>query len=143
MDVKVPTVQNIINSNNNGIEAEYLLSHTKTWQQEEEMSSSFTGHYMSSVSYVETIKIEGEENENLQYSVCGESEMITGGKVHLSINKKEDATNDNVHAGESGYEVEHSRKKSFVCDQCVKCFPRKYNLTRHNFFHSSLAHAPW
>ena len=140
MEVKVPTNNSINSTNYDGNEAEYLLCNTTSWQREEEMASSFTKQYLSSVSFVETIKIEGEEIENfhtlVKMGICDEI-IITPNEKVTNV-KKEDVIHGNLHIDETVFEVEHIKKKHFPCDQCEKIFTRKSCLKRHMLIHKCI-----
>ena len=137
MELKPSSTESVSNTNNNGNEADYLLYQKNTWQCEEEMLLSFTEQYLASLSYVETIKIEGEEDDytlaSKSKNICIEGETI--------IFKKKDGICDNVHAalvGFHGWRVVHDKKKHLACDQCERLFRTKPHLKQHKLLNESI-----
>ena len=123
MEVEAQTVQSTKEKEEDGKDGPYLLYHTNTWEREQEMSTFYTEMYFSSISRIETIKveeIEGEECESTclltNTSIAEESGMAMKGEFVVPVLMKEDVVYNNTIAGESGIDGEHCSTNHFSCD---------------------------
>ena len=112
----------------------YLLHHINTWEHQQDISTSYTENYLSSISQEEIIKFEEMDGETYESTTLSIGNRIaTEGSVSpLPVRKKENVSERTFTDDSSTNQLlNHDSVKAFCCDQREKIFTRKANLKQH------------